>query len=117
MRLLADENIPFETVRALRAAGHDVFSAAESAPGSAGELLLGRANTDARLLVTFDRDFGDLAVRVGQPAAAGVVLLRMVPESADEVTKLLTGLLARADIEWSGRITVIERTQIRQRRL
>lgn len=117
MRLLADENIPLETVRALRAAGHDVFSAAESAQGAADNELLRRANADGRLLVTFDRDFGDLAVRAGQLAPAGIALLRIVPQSAKEVTTLLAGLLARTDIEWSGRITVIERAQIRQRPL
>ncbi|HEV8358647.1 MAG TPA: DUF5615 family PIN-like protein [Gemmatimonadales bacterium] len=40
MRLLADENIPLETVRALRLAGHDVFAVTESSPGAADEALL-----------------------------------------------------------------------------
>lgn len=38
MRVLADENIPLETVRALRNAGHDVFAASEAAPGLAAPL-------------------------------------------------------------------------------
>ena len=42
MRLLADENLPLESVRALRDAGHDVFSAAERAPGVPDAMLLGR---------------------------------------------------------------------------
>jgi hypothetical protein len=46
MRLLADENIPLETVRALRNAGHDVFAASEAAPGLADEAHLDRARND-----------------------------------------------------------------------
>lgn len=117
MRLLADENIPLETVRALRAAGHDVFSATESAPGAADADLLERANAEARLLVTFDRDFGELAARRGRPAIAGIVLLRFIPVNVPEVTDLLIRLLMRSDIEWSRRITVVGRSQIRQRQL
>ena len=63
MLLLLDENVPIATVRALRAAGHDVYSATESSAGAPDELLLARADAERRLLITFDRDFGELAVR------------------------------------------------------
>ena len=117
MRLLADENIHLETVRALRAAGHDVFSATESASGASDEALLARANTEGMLLLTFDRDFGELAAARGKAAGGGILYLRIVPESASEATDLLCELLARRDIEWTARITVVDRTQLRQRPL
>ena len=63
MRLLADENIPLETVRALRDAEHDVYSATESEPGNPDIALIERAVREDRLILTFDRDFGELAVR------------------------------------------------------
>ncbi len=88
MRLLADENIPLETVRALRAAGHDVFSATEATPGAADSDHLRRAIAEDRLVLTFDRDFGELAVRGPQRPEAGVLLLRIIPGSAAEVTNL-----------------------------
>jgi predicted nuclease of predicted toxin-antitoxin system len=44
VRILADENIPLESVRALRTAGHDVFAATESAAGATDDLLLERAS-------------------------------------------------------------------------
>ncbi len=117
MRLLADENIPRQTVRALRDAGHDVFSAAEASPGAADETLLARAHTEQRLIVTFDRDFGDLAARRGKSATSGILLLRLVPSSVDEVTRILIELLARSDVTLAGRLTVLDRTHLRQRPL
>lgn len=117
MRLLADENIPLDTVRALRSAGHDVFSATESAPGAADTSLLERATTERRLLITFDRDFGELAARRGQQATSGILLLRIIPASADDVTRMVIDLLVRADVTWDRRITVVDAAQLRQRPL
>ena len=74
MLLLVDENVAVASVRALRAAAHDVYSATESAPGAPDEALLARADAEHRLLITFDRDFGDLALRLRRGAAGGIVL-------------------------------------------
>jgi predicted nuclease of predicted toxin-antitoxin system len=117
MRLLADENIPLDTVRALRAAGHDVFSAAESASGAPDEELLLRANDEERLVITFDRDFGELAARHRKRAAGGILLIRFAPKDAAEVTTMLTSLLVQPELKWANRISVVDRLHLRQRRL
>lgn len=117
MRLLLDENVPVAAVRALRAAGHDVFSASEHAVGAADEILLARADAEHRLLITFDRDFGELSVRWRRGAAGGVMLLRFVPRGPDEVGDVLVELLARTDVVWSERFSVVDRQHIRQRPL
>lgn len=117
MRLLVDENVPLESVRALRAAGHDVYQVAESALGEADDVLLERATAEGRAVMTFDRDFGEFVARENRSADAGVVLLRIVPHSASEVSELLVALLSRDDIEFARRLTVIDRKHLRQRRL
>lgn len=71
MRLLADENIALETVRALRTAGHDVYAASETAVGTSDDALLKVATAAQRLLITFDHDFGELATRHGEAAPGG----------------------------------------------
>lgn len=71
MRLLVDENVPIASAIALRAAGHDVYSASESDAGTVDDVLLARAHAEDRLLIAFDRDFGDLAVRQQHVAVAG----------------------------------------------
>ena len=81
MRILANENIPGPVVAALRDAGHDVLWAKESMAGAKGPDILSRAKAGARLVVTLDKDFGELAVRSGLPATSGVVLFRLPPVS------------------------------------
>ncbi len=116
MRLLADENLPQAAVRALRAAGHDVFWAAESQAGAADDVLLGRAVREARLLLTFDRDFGALTA-TGPTSAPGVVLLRFTPTAPDALAEFLVTLLARADVAWWDHLSVVTLDHIRQRTL
>jgi predicted nuclease of predicted toxin-antitoxin system len=82
MRFLADENFPGAAVQALRAAGHDVTWVQEAAAGSKDEAVLQRAQDEARILITFDKDFGELAFRRGLPASSGVILLRITTPSA-----------------------------------
>jgi hypothetical protein len=61
MKLLANENFPGEAVRALRARGHDVLWVRREMPGAPDADVVGRARSEGRLLVTFDKDFGELA--------------------------------------------------------
>ena len=117
MRLLVDENIPLDTVRALRAAGHDVYSATEAAPGAPDLEHLKVAIAEDRLILTFDTDFGELVVRSAHRPQAGVMLLRLVPSGAAEVTELLVDLLARPEVTWHGHLSVVDREHIRQRPL
>jgi predicted nuclease of predicted toxin-antitoxin system len=117
MRLLADENIPLETVRALRDAGHDVYSATESAPGAPDAALLKRAVAEDRLVVTFDKDFGELLARGKDRPTAGVILLRFVPARAADVTELLVDLLSRSAVTWRDHLSVVDDKHIRRRPL
>ncbi len=74
MRFLADENFPGEAVAALRMGGHDVVWICEAASGASDKRVLEMADEDARILLTFDKDFGELAWRARLPAACGIVL-------------------------------------------
>jgi len=114
VRILADENIPVATIQALRSAGHDVWSATERARGAADADLAAQAIRDERLVLTFDHDFGELCVRGDQPVLEGVILLRIVPTNAADVTDLVLGLFARVDVTWTGYLSVVTREHIRQ---
>ncbi len=67
MRLLADECCDAGLVLALRADGHDVLYSAETSQGASDEEVLERAFADDRVLLTEDKDFGELAVRQRLP--------------------------------------------------
>jgi predicted nuclease of predicted toxin-antitoxin system len=114
MRFLADENFPGEAVIALRAAGHDVFWIRTDAPGITDQDVLARSLEDARVLLTFDKDFGELAWRSGLPASCGIVLFRLPTLGPTGVGKLIADvLMARHD--WPGHFSVIEPGRIRVR--
>lgn len=72
MRILANENFPGPVIRALRQRGHDVVSVKETMRGASDPQVLARAQAEERLVVAFDKDFGELAFRFGLPARCGV---------------------------------------------
>jgi predicted nuclease of predicted toxin-antitoxin system len=65
VRFLADENVPLPSVDALSAAGHDVVWVARETPGLADPRVLDQARRENRILITFDRDFGELVFARG----------------------------------------------------
>ena len=71
MRFLADENFLGVAVKTLRQQGHDVVWMQTHAPGSSDVDVLAIAEAENRILLTFDRDFGELAFRAGLPAICG----------------------------------------------
>src|SRR5262249_3305462 len=69
MRFLANENFPGDAVTQLKAAGHDIVWVRTAAPGMKDEDVLAWAAREARIVLTFDKDFGELAWRTGLPAS------------------------------------------------
>lgn len=112
MRLLANENVPAAAVAALRQAGHDVAWVAEVARGSADEAVVRAARDQGRILVTFDKDFGELAFRSGLTAECGVILCRFRPASASVAAERLVLALASRE-DWHGHFAVVEDDRVR----
>jgi predicted nuclease of predicted toxin-antitoxin system len=92
--ILADENIIGAVVMRLRADGHDVEWIVELAPSIADVHVLERAFVGGRVLLTDDKDFGELVVLESRPNR-GVVLLRLAgmrpADRADLVARLFAG--------------------------
>ena len=73
MRFLADESCSDHlVVDALRAAGHDVRAAAADLRGANDDVIAAAALADDRILITKDRDFGQLVFAQGKPTT-GVI--------------------------------------------
>lgn len=116
MLFLADENFPGPVVQALRARGDDVAWVAEKMRAASDEAVLARAQADGRILVTFDKDFAELAFKAGLPAICGVVLFRLTGSSpADDNARVLAALEERQD--WAGHFAVVQGDRIRMRAL
>jgi hypothetical protein len=67
-RFVADESVDAPIVHRLREAGHEVWSVAEESPSISDREVLRAASEADRVLLTADRDFGDLHVRLGLPS-------------------------------------------------
>jgi len=112
MRLLANENMPGPVVEALRAAGHDVAWIREDAPRLRDSDVLSRAGQEGRLLVTLDKDYGELVLVQSMPAPCGIALLRFHPPSPEALALRVVAALESRD-DWAGYFVVVERDRIR----
>ena len=117
MRLLLNENVPLASIRLLRSLGYDAVAVAEIQPGASDSWVLQLAHRERRLLVTFDRDYGELIFRRALPQPLGLIYLRFAPASPEEPAHFLQQLLQRQDLSREGQFTVADREQIRQRPL
>ena len=116
MKILANENFPRDAVESMRQLGHDVVWIRTASPGIDDRAVLQRAVIEKRILVTFDKDFGELAFRHGLPAACGVILFRVTSSSSVEMTrKIITALASQSN--WAGHFSVVDDHKIRLRKL
>lgn len=112
MRILANENVPGRMVDVLREEGHDVVWILTESPGSTDTDVLKRAVSDERVVLTFDKDFGELAFRSGMPASTGIILLRIGAQDPSLLASIAARALAsRAD--WAGHFSVVEPSRVR----
>lgn len=112
MRLLANENFPLDAVQALRADGHDVAWIREDSRGMSDDKILIRAQEENRIVLTFDKDFGELAFSSKLPAQSGVILFRITPISPEYIAQVAVQALA-SQSNWAGHFSVIEDNRIR----
>lgn len=118
IRLLADENVAVATVRRLRAEGYDTAYIAELSPAADDLEVLRTAREQERVLLTFDRDFGELIFRDLAPVPPGVVYLRLVASYPEEPAEIVIDLLSRIPAkQLLGRFSVVTREHLRQRDL
>lgn len=116
MYFLANENFPFDAVEILRKNGHDVAWIRVDSPGISDPEVLSRAQAENRILLTFDKDFGELAFRSKLPATAGIILFQIKAPSGAVVAEKIARVIAMRD-DWHGHFSVIEDDKIRMRTL
>jgi predicted nuclease of predicted toxin-antitoxin system len=112
MRFLVDECTGPKVAAWLVNVGHDVFSAYEQSSGASDNDLLARANAEDRILITNDRDFGELIFGDGL-AHKGVVYLRLHDERPASKIRVLEKLLANHAHSIAGQFVVVTESQVR----
>jgi hypothetical protein len=109
---LANENMPGEAVRATRAAGLFVAWVREESPGISDDEVLAASLTRDLVLVTFDKDFGEMAFRSGADGTRGVILLRPKLRSPEYPARFTVEVLSRP-VEWGGHFAVAQEGRLR----
>src|SRR5438309_7618457 len=94
MRFLADESCDAIFVRVLRDAGHDVTAVADMAAAASDTVVIDLAMRESRILLTEDKDFGQLVYASGSPNR-GVILLRYPFPARAAVARALVGLVSQ----------------------
>lgn len=111
-KYLADENVPAETVEAIRKAGYDVKWVKELSPGADDLSVLGMSSAEDRVLLTFDKDFGEMAFRQGKRTTCGVILMRPRLRSPNYLAQFTLAVLAQP-IAWGGQFSVAQEGKLR----
>jgi predicted nuclease of predicted toxin-antitoxin system len=115
MRFLLDESADYPLAAYLRGLGHDVTAIAHDYPAAlADRQVLQLAQAENRILVTNDRDFGELVVRQRLPHA-GLILFRLGEESIATKVRWLAYVLANHQNELQHLIVVTDQ-KVRVRR-
>ena len=80
--------------------------------------LLRQVNADEeRVILTFDRDYGELIYRWRLRSPRGVIYLRFRPHTPEEPASILLNLLQTEGLQFQEPFRVVEGDRIRQRPL
>lgn len=115
MNLLADEGVDRPIVEQLRQDGHNVLYIAEMSPGIDDDVILAQANASNALLLTLDKDFGELVFRQGL-VHAGVILIRLAGLQPTTKAQLVATVLGERGIELLNAFSVIAPGSVRIRK-
>ena len=116
MRIIANENVSSTVIRDLRDRGHDVLAVKELMWSETDPTILARAQAELRVVLTHDKDFGELAFQYGLSARCGVILLRLAGTDRDSDNRRVIEVLeSRSD--WEGQFSVVEQHRVRIRPL
>jgi predicted nuclease of predicted toxin-antitoxin system len=116
VRWLVDECVDAALVAWLRSAGHDIVYMAEVAAAASDLEVIDRAQREGRLLLTEDKDFGELVFRRSR-LVPGVVLLRVDPVMRSLKEERLAAAIARFGDGLLGRYMIVEEARFRSRPL
>ena len=116
MAFLADENVPHPILKRLLADGNDVHLMDFELLGDTDDQVLNLATRELNVLITQDKDFGELTIRHLR-IARGVILLRLAALPLSKQVERVSRCLSPGTQAFEGRLTVIEPSRMRSRQL
>ena len=116
MNVVADESVDRQIVERLRSDGHSVQFVAEFDPGIDDETVLLKSREASAVLLTADKDFGELVFRQGL-AHCGVMLIRLAGITPERKADLVSWAFAQHSRELHRRFSVLSSRALRIRNL
>lgn len=114
MNLVADESVDFTIVRLLRRIGFTVYSISESSPSISDEEVLQIAFQKNSILITEDKDFGELVIRF-KKKNKGIVLIRLIGVGLEKKIEIIEQVFREHFEEMKNKFVVISKNYIRIR--
>ncbi len=114
MRFIVDESTGYSAARFLQEQGHNVAIVSDTMPEADDLAILQFAYAENRIVVTNDKDFGELIFR-SQIPHHGVILLRLQNESGANRVQVLSNLLGQYAEFLPERFTVVTEKNVRFR--
>lgn len=115
MKFLAGEDVDSATVERIRGDAHQVFYVAEMEPGISDEEVIRKANQEPALLLTADKDYGELVFRHGR-LTQGVVLIRLAGLSAKSKAEIVLAAIREHADDLQRNFCVISSGSVRIRK-
>ena len=116
MKFLADENFPSPSVNLLRQNGFEVLFVLEFMRSSSDKNIIEYATENNLIILTFDRDFGELLFKYALQNPPAVVYFRSFNDYTKQPAEKLMELIA-SQLKLEATFTVIDSNAIRQRKL
>lgn len=114
MKFLANENIPFPSIKYRRDLKIDIKAIVEISPGISDEEVMRLAINDKRTIITLDSDYGELIFKYGYKPKEGVLYFRLSELEPKDIGIALVQLIEN-NLVFSNYLTVVNKNFIRQR--
>lgn len=112
MRFLVDECTGPKVAAWLREQAHEVFSVFDEARGMDDDAVLRKACAEGWILITNDKDFGDMVYRERRPHR-GVIFMRLADERSTNKIAVLRRLLELYEDKLPDQFVVVTESQVR----
>ena len=116
MKLLANENFPYESIHYLRNKGFDISSIGMDCPSIKDNEVMEIAIKEERTILTFDRDYGELIFRHNYKPENGIIYLRIDSYAPIEPGQIVESIILNDTIDFRNALTVVDNHGLRQRK-
>jgi predicted nuclease of predicted toxin-antitoxin system len=116
MKFLANENFPLSSFSILQNKGYDIDHIGNTRLGITDEQVMGIAQTENRIIITFDADYGELVFKKGCPVK-GVLYLRLHEFSPEWPAQIIHDIISNQTLTLEGFFTVVDENKMRQRKI